>query len=160
MQYIAVALQINQWPAFSEYLRIVGINVRESKADWELAHVNQHGTDNRFYPVTYNKRYQVKVPAWLHEHYLQFVRNTQGSCVEQAADVITDTDRLNFMLVKHRHVVIEQLPWGTHEVYVEEGFMGDKRYRSVTVKGELPNHDTDAAQSIKRQAIDLAINEQ
>ena len=77
---------------------------------------------------------------------------------------ITDTERLDFMLLKHRKVIVSLVGIGTRgrsfEVYVEEGFMASREYTPVLVHApegnfeNVPNGD-----EIKRQAIDLAINE-
>lgn len=67
-----------------------------------------------------------------------------------------DTARLDFMLEKHRKVVVELIPGRRHEVYVEEGFMADKQYPAVTHVGDWANNST-AAKEIKRKAIDIAI---
>lgn len=70
--------------------------------------------------------------------------------------VLDDTARLNFMLEKHRKVVIELLPGRRHEVYVEEGFMADEQYPSVTHAGDWADGSA-AAKEVKRKAIDAAI---
>lgn len=74
---------------------------------------------------------------------------------------ITDTQRLDFILKKCRKVVIEQVGYNGsgdtfYEVYVEEGFMSDRKYPPVRLVGKsttVINGET------QRQAIDLAINE-
>lgn len=77
---------------------------------------------------------------------------------------ITDTDRLNFMLRKSRQVIVEIEGWGNegrhYAVYVQEGFMGDKNYPAVrfTQAEDFSGVDEQGKQ-IKREAIDLAINE-
>ena len=77
---------------------------------------------------------------------------------------ITDTERLDFMLSEHRKVVIEIEGWGSlgrhYAVYVEEGFMGDRQYDGVrfTQQEEFSGSSEQGAK-IKREAIDLAINE-
>lgn len=77
---------------------------------------------------------------------------------------ITDTERLDFMLEKHRKLIISLTGIGTrgraYEVYVEEGFMGSREYTPVCVKAPEGNfQDVHNAAEYKRQAIDLAINE-
>ena len=75
-------------------------------------------------------------------------------------NVLDDTQRLDFMLAKWRKVVAEVTP-RNHEVYVEEGFMGDKTYPAVVVSNEdWANLDKAGEAAIKRQAIDLAIKNQ
>jgi hypothetical protein len=71
-------------------------------------------------------------------------------------DALDDTDRLNFMLEKHRKVVVELVPGRGHEVYVEEGFMGDKQYPPAAHAGDWADGSA-AAKEVKRKAIDVAI---
>lgn len=73
-----------------------------------------------------------------------------------------DRARLEFMLERHRTVVVELLPShgdrGKYAIYVEEGFMRDKQYPSVlfTVTGAL-RADDEALKKTKLDAIDAAI---
>lgn len=71
---------------------------------------------------------------------------------------ITDTERLEFMLKKSRKVVVEDC-FRHYEIYVEEGFMGDKKYSTVHVG--LPYKEWAPGDRLiyQRQAIDLAITE-
>jgi len=69
---------------------------------------------------------------------------------------LDDTARLDFLLVKHRKVVVELIPGRSHEVYVEEGFMSDEQYPAVTHTGDWADSSA-AAKHTKRQAIDAAI---
>lgn len=71
-------------------------------------------------------------------------------------DALDDTARLNFMLEKHRKVVVELVPGRRHEVYVEEGFMADQKYPAVTHSGDWANGSA-AAKEVKRKAIDAAL---
>lgn len=73
-------------------------------------------------------------------------------------DALDDTARLNFMLEKHRKVVVELVlfPRRHHEVYVEEGFMADEQYPAVTHAGDWANGSA-TAKEVKRKAIDAAI---
>ena len=79
---------------------------------------------------------------------------------EQVRGGPTDAERLAFMLDCNRKVMVERLPSsgevGRLEVYVEEGFLGDKWYPSVGFTGEW-SADPQARLEIKRRAIDLAI---
>lgn len=68
-----------------------------------------------------------------------------------------DTARLDFMLLRCRKVTVERGP-DDHEIYVEEGFMSDKRYPSITVTGDWESKSAAAAQA-KRHAIDMAMAE-
>lgn len=69
---------------------------------------------------------------------------------------VTDSDRLVFMLTSHRKVVCQRLPHDNFEVYVEEGFMGDKRYPGTPYSGEWGKGSPEALE-IQRQAIDVAM---
>lgn len=68
----------------------------------------------------------------------------------------TDTQRLDFMLSKYRKVVVEVLPFGCRDIYVEEGFMGDKTYGAV----RLTNPSAQEEERAKRKAIDIALQVQ
>lgn len=72
-------------------------------------------------------------------------------------DALDDTARLNFMLEKHRKVVVELVPDRNYEVYVEEGFMGDKQYPAVTHDAGDWGDAFAAEKEVKRKAIDAAI---
>ena len=71
---------------------------------------------------------------------------------------ITDTERLEFMLKKSRRVVVEMC-FSHHEIYVEEGVMGDKKYSPVHVALPYEKWKKDDRLNYQRQAIDLAIIE-
>jgi len=68
----------------------------------------------------------------------------------------TDTQRLDFMLSKFRKVVVEVLPFGGRDIYVEEGFMGNKTYGAV----RLTNSSAQEEDQAKRMAIDIALQVQ
>lgn len=67
-----------------------------------------------------------------------------------------DATRLDFMLIRNRKVVVERLPNDNFAVYVEEGFMGDKVYPSVSYSGEWASGSSEELE-LKRKAIDAAI---
>lgn len=68
----------------------------------------------------------------------------------------TDTQRLDFLLEKFRKVVVEVLPYGGRDIYVEEGFMGTKTYGVFRL-----THPTDQEEAhAKRMAIDIALQVQ
>jgi hypothetical protein len=69
---------------------------------------------------------------------------------------IEDTARLDFMLEKHRKVVVELIPGRRHEVYIEEGFMADEQYPAVNHAGDWSDSSA-AAKEVKLKAIDAAI---
>lgn len=68
----------------------------------------------------------------------------------------TDTQRLDFMLESYRKVVVEVLPFGGRDFYVEEGFMGTRTYGAVS----LTNPTDQQEQQAKRLAIDIALRMQ
>ncbi|MDD2056562.1 hypothetical protein N5D52_29075 [Pseudomonas sp. GD03860] len=68
----------------------------------------------------------------------------------------TDTQRLDFMLCKFRKVVVEVLPFGGRDIYVEEGFMGNKTYGAVRLTSPSAQEEDQA----KRMAIDIALQGQ
>ncbi|WP_296232305.1 hypothetical protein [uncultured Pseudomonas sp.] len=82
--------------------------------------------------------------------------NDSGPCTCSQSSAPSDTQRLDFMLANWRKVVCERLPHDNYEVYVEEGFMGDKRYPGVRYSGEW-EQGTPEALEIQREAIDAAI---
>lgn len=89
-------------------------------------------------------------------------RAARPAQTEQEPVATEDSARLEFMLERHRTVVVELLPsrgdCGKYAIYVEEGFMRDKRYPSVrfTVTGAL-RADDEAFKKAKLDAIDAAI---
>lgn len=68
----------------------------------------------------------------------------------------TDTQRLDFILQGHRKLVVERLPHNNLDIYVEEGFMGDKQYPAVRYSGHWGQGSSEDLE-IKRKAIDAAI---
>lgn len=72
------------------------------------------------------------------------------------AELGKDRERLDFMLIHHRKVVIERLPRNQMEIYVEEGFMSDVKYPAVRMTGEWVN-DSPGALEFRKKAIDLAM---
>lgn len=82
------------------------------------------------------------------------VHVAQADAAKAAA--VGDVERLDFMLNEWRKVVCELLPHDNFEVYVEEGFMGDKRYPGVRYSGEWSKGSPEALE-IQREAIDAAI---
>jgi hypothetical protein len=79
---------------------------------------------------------------------------------------ITDTERLDFMLSKSRQVIVEIKGWFSkgrqYAVYVTQGTMQDIVYEAVRVvkkDDETLVQNSEEGRKIKREAIDLAINE-
>lgn len=71
--------------------------------------------------------------------------------------VITDSERLAFMLADRRKVVVERLVGCGYSVYVEHGVMGEKQYPAVAFKGDSWEDDSVETLAVKRKAIDVAI---
>lgn len=70
-----------------------------------------------------------------------------------------DATRLDFMLQNCRKVACETMPpFGSdrHEVYVEEGFMSDKKYPVVPFTGKW-QQGTPESLAVQRAAIDVAL---
>ncbi|AUF99778.1 hypothetical protein CXQ81_03950 [Pseudomonas sp. 09C 129] len=87
---------------------------------------------------------------------LKEIETLLAASMPAALQGLDDTARLDFMLEKHRKVVVELIPGKRHEVYVEEGFMSDKQYPAVIHTGDWAN-GTAAVKELKRKAIDAAI---
>lgn len=140
-----------------EFLRAIGIPVRVASTAWEMYQVNIAG---RWWAITCSNKDVVGIPDAMLGLAQKFLRETFNN----GPAAITDTQRLDFMLSEHRKVVIEIEGWGSlgrhYAVYVEEGFMGDRQYDAVkfTQAEEFSGSSPQGAE-IKRQAIDLAINE-
>lgn len=85
-----------------------------------------------------------------------------GPGAAQQPAATEDSERLEFMLAKHRTVVVELLPShgdiGKYAIYVEEGFMRDKQYPSVLFPAISALRSDDVAfKKAKLDAIDAAI---
>lgn len=98
-------------------------------------------------------KFSIKVKAEDGPPYAPELWNRRSTPVTHATD---DTERMDFMLQKHRKVVVELVPGRRHEVYVEEGFMADEQYPAVIHEGGWADGST-AANEVKRKAIDAAI---
>lgn len=140
-----------------EFLKAIGIPVRVASAAWEMYQVQLVG---RWWAITCSSKDVVGIPDAMLGLTQKFLRETTNF----DPSAITDTQRLDFMLSEHRKVVIEIEGRGSlgrhYAVYVEEGFMGDRQYAPVkfTQAEEFSGSSPQGAE-IKRQAIDLAINE-
>lgn len=141
-------LQFDELTDFVNFLNKRGIGNAVPKGLWQARVVYLHdGT----HVIGYNSDNVVNTPVEL--------RSLIGD-FRLVQNVITDTQRLDFMLARWRKVVSEVTP-RNHEVYVEEGFMGDKSYPAVVVSNDdWAKLDKDGEAAIKRQAIDLAIQNQ
>lgn len=125
---------------------------------WEVIRIAYGGHNS---VVTRNKQEQYKTPVELRPLLLEFREFVNKLPEPIPANAIGDSERLVFMLEKHRQVITAAVGFngrGDHffEVYVEEGFMGDKKYPAVKFVGNL---NTQTAFATKREAIDLAIIE-
>lgn len=143
-------------PTFKQWLDFVGIGWNPGIGLWEVIRIYYAGHSC---VVTRNKQENYKSPEYLRP-LIQCFREYQLKAVPevQAEAEITDTERLEFMLKKSRKVVVEDC-FRHHEIYVEEGFMGDKKYSPVHVG--LPYKEWAPGDRLiyQRQAIDLAITE-
>ena len=153
MAYIKGLIPKDKVVAFAEYLNRGGYATRPAVSIYELHQVMIAG---RWMAITVDGKGVVGLPAELNEHAKHFMLSVFAH--------VTDTQRLDFLLSAYRKVVIELEGCGSmgrhYAVYVEEGFMGDKQYEAVrfTQAEEFSGNSPEGA-AIKRQAIDLAINE-
>jgi len=141
---------------FKQWLDHVGVGWNPGMGIWEVIRISYAG---RNCVVTRNKQENYKSPEELRPLIQQYREHqAQKTPVATIASEIDDTARLEFMLGKSRKVVIENC-FTRHEVYVEEGFMGDKKYSPVSVIRRFNLWTEDENLNYKRQAIDNAINE-
>lgn len=128
---------------------------------WEVIRIAYGGHNS---VVTRNKQEQYKTPVELRPLLLEFREFVNTPPVPLATEgEITDTERLDFMMSKARQVVVELEGWGSEgrhfAVYVTEGPMSDKEYDAVRFTAEDFKASSEEGRKIKREAIDLAINE-
>lgn len=149
-------LRQEDMPAFKQWLDLVGIGWNPGTGLWEVIRISSGGNN---YVVTRNKQENYKSPETLRP-LIQCFREYQMKEGHQApADVeITDTERLEFMLKKSRRVVVEMC-FSHHEIYVEECFMGGKKYSPVHIALPYEKWEKGDRLIYQRQAIDLAITE-
>jgi hypothetical protein len=154
MSYIKGLIPADKVPEFLQFISADGYDTRPGGSTWELGQVL---LDGRWTAITTSSKGVVGLPAGLAGYVKGFMRN------RQEPEGITDTERLNFMLDKCRKVVVEIEGWGSEgrhfAVYVEEGFMSDKTYQAVRLTQEELDGASEQGRQIKREAIDLAINE-
>lgn len=152
-------------PALKLWLDIRGVGWNPGHGQWEVIRI-AYGGHNCV--VTRNQKEQYKTPVELRPLLLEFrdymLTLASINAEPETEEEITDTTRLNFMLNKQRKVSVEVAGWGNgtryYEVYVEEGFMSDKKYPSVRITSNTEeNFQGVYGMEIKREAIDLAINE-
>ncbi|HBO1842556.1 TPA: hypothetical protein SIA62_004103 [Pseudomonas aeruginosa] len=77
-----------------------------------------------------------------------------GTAPVAQAGQVRDGYSLNFILSKHRQVIVEVLPGNWKDIYVEQGCMGEVKYPAATVCGDI---STEKVLEVKRRAIDLAM---
>ncbi|AXC36510.1 hypothetical protein HOT57_gp66 [Pseudomonas phage phCDa] len=157
MAYLKGRIPSDKVSLFAEHLVLGGFDIRPSPAQYELLQVR---ILNRWLAITIDSKGVVGLPEELVGHAEDFLR---GTFTPEPVG-ITDTERLDFMLRKSRKVVVEIEGWGSegrhYAVYVEEGFMADKTYSAVRFTQEEDFNGVDPhGVKIKREAIDLAINE-
>ena len=157
MAYIKGRIPSDKVSLFAEYLMLGGFDIRRSSARYELVQVRML---NRWLAITIDSKGVVGLPEELVGHAEDFLRGT----FTPEPEGISDTERLDFMLRKSRKVVVEIEGWGSegrhYAVYVEEGFMGDHQAPAVRFTQQEDFNGVDPHDvKIKREAIDLAINE-
>lgn len=103
-------------------------------------------------------KFSIKVKSQDGPPYAPELWNRRAAPIAHAAG-FGDTARLDFMLESHRKVTVELIPGRRYEVYVEEGFMADKQYPSITHAGDWADGSS-IAKDVKRKAIDAAIAQQ
>jgi hypothetical protein len=145
-------------PALKAWLDVRGVGWNPGIGLWEVIRIAYGGHNS---VVTRNKQEHYKTPVELRPLLLEFREFMASHEEPETKDEITDSERLVFMLEKHRQVVTASVGFNGHgdnffEVYVQEGFMGEKRYPSAKFTGNLT---TKTAFATKREAIDLAIIE-
>lgn len=144
-------------PALKLWLDNRGVGWNPGIGQWQAIHIMYGGHTS---VVTRNKREQYKTPVELRPLLLEFREFLNNRLPDPVpAIAITDSERLVFMLDEYRVVVTEVVGSNGrgdtfYEVYVEEGFMADRRYPSVHVTGNI---STPMNFATKREAIDLAI---
>ncbi|MEN1436842.1 hypothetical protein AAIH36_35125, partial [Pseudomonas aeruginosa] len=60
-----------------------------------------------------------------------------GTAPVAQAGQVRDGYSLNFILSKHRQVIVEVPPGNWKDIYVEQGCMGEVKYPAVTVCGDI-----------------------
>lgn len=158
MTYVKGLMPKAKVPDFCKHLEKYDFIVIDGKSQWEMAQVM---LDNRFQAITVDSKGVIGIPKMLEFQASLFLGMQLVS--ENAQSVITDSQRLDFMLDKCRKVVTEISGFGdgiTHyEIYVEEGYMSDKTYKSVKHSGDDFSRHGELGHQLQRQAIDLAIKE-
>jgi hypothetical protein len=160
MSYAKGIIPKAQVPAFLVELTRLGYTVNPGKSQWEMAQV-LHGS--KFHAISVDSKNVIGLPEFL-------AQLASGWLLAQnpvpLAAGITDTERLDFILSKSRQVIVEIEGW-SHEgrqyaVYVAQGTMQDIEYEAVRIvkkDDETIVQNSEEGRKIKRDAIDLAINE-
>jgi hypothetical protein len=144
-------------PALKVWLDKRGIGWNPGVGLWEVIRISYGGFTS---VVTRNKQEHYKSPVELRPLLLEF-REYVAAENPETKEEISDSERLVFLIEKHRSITIEivgsnGLGDTFYQVYVEEGFMGDRKYPAVHVTGNI---NTCMSLATKREAIDLAIIE-
>lgn len=145
---------------FKAWLDTRGIGWNPGIGLWEVMRVS-YGAFNCI--ITRNKVSHYKSPVELRPLLLEFrdyMRTLETKT--ETSEVITDSQRLDFMLEKSRKLVYEVIGYNGRgqsfiDVYVEQGFMSERRFGAVHI--EVQNLSEDCTPQTKRAAIDLAITE-
>ena len=138
-------IRLEELQAFRTYCNLVSVGHAPGKGEYQSLVVYYGGLTH---VISRNKANVLSTPVELRP----LIENFRAQ-----HKIITDTQRLDFMLGKYRKVVVERIGMGYFSLCVEEGFMGDKKYPSIEFN-EASSIEEILAQ--KRQAIDLAIANQ
>lgn len=146
-------------PALKVWLNHRGIGWNPGLGLWEVIRI---AYDGHTCVVSRNKVEQYKTPAVLRPLLQQFRAFMDSHEPVAETSEITDTERLDFMLDKSRKLIYEVVGYngrGTSfiDVYVEQGFMSDRKFEAVRI--EVQSLSEDCTPEHKRVAIDLAIIE-
>lgn len=142
-------LRIDEIPAFKNYCNLVSVGYADGRGEFEALRVFYNMNTH---VITRNSKDVLATPPGMRS----LIDNFRAQ-----HNVYNDSVRLEFMLSKGRKVIVENMCNGDHEVYVEEGTMGDKKYPSVLAQNSSDMSWTSKeALALKRQAIDLAIANQ
>lgn len=156
MSYVKGLMPKAKVPDFCKHLEKYDFIVIDGKSQYEMAQVM---LDNRFHAITVDSKGVIGIPKMLEFQAKLFL---EAKAPEPEVGDITDSQRLDFMLDKSRKLIYEVVGYngrGTSfiDVYVEQGFMSDRRFDAVRI--EVQSLSEDCTPEHKRQAIDLAIKE-
>lgn len=150
-------LRMEDLPALKIWMDNHGVGWNPPYGLWEAIRIFYGGHQCI---VTRNKQDQIKTPVELRPLLLKFREFMNSHEPVAETSEITDTERLDFMLEKHRKLIYEVVGYDGRgssfiDIYVEQGFMADRRFEAIRAKVE--NLSVDHTPEQKRAAIDLAI---